>query len=453
MRYGVIGAGALGLPLALRLLERGNEVVVFERSAVPGGLASSFEVAEGVWLERFYHHLFASDRYAIRLIEEVGLGNDLLWLRPQTSTLLDGELRQLDSPMSLLRFDGLSAAARLRMGAALALLRATPHPVGMHDVSAARWLSTTMGPEAYGRIWEPLLRGKFEAAASDVSMAWFWARVHDRTARLGYIRGGFHRLYETLERRVVDRGGVVRAPTGVERITRNGSDLMVHTDAGEEGFDRVISTLPLRLTASLVPDVGDQLIARYPPPGALAAHCLILALERSLVPSYWVNVNDPGYPFVAVVEHTRLIADGSYGHPAIVYLGRYCTMDDALLSASPEEVVDAWAPSVARLNRDFERSWIRAAWSFSAPYAQPIVEPGFRRSIPPFETPMPNFYMASMFQVYPHDRGQNQSVRLANELNERLASLPSIRSRAGRHDRSGAIQGSNGRPFADVARS
>jgi protoporphyrinogen oxidase len=251
-------------------------------------------------------------------------------------------------------------------------------------------------------------------------MAWFWARVHDRTARLGYIRGGFHRLYETLERRVVDRGGLVRAPSNVERIERAGTGLTVHTDDGAQRFDRVVSTLPLRLTAKLVPDVGDELIGRYPPPGALAAHCLVLALDRSLVPSYWVNVNDPGYPFVAVVEHTRLIDDGLYGHPAIVYLGRYCPMDDPLLGASPEEVVDAWASSVVRLNPVFERSWIRAAWSFSAPFAQPIVEPRFRRSIPPFETPMPDFYMASMFQVYPHDRGQNQSIRLANELDRRL---------------------------------
>ena len=39
--------------------------------------------------------------------------------------------------------------------------------------------------------------------------------------------------------------------------------------------------------------------------------------------------------------------------------------------------------------------------------------------IPPLDTPVPNLYSANMFQVYPQDRGQNYSVKLAN----RLASL------------------------------
>lgn len=35
---------------------------------------------------------------------------------------------------------------------------------------------------------------------------------------------------------------------------------------------------------------------------------------------------------------------------------------------------------------------------------------------PPFETPIPGLYLANMFQVYPHDRGQNYSIALADRL-------------------------------------
>lgn len=77
MRYGVIGAGALGLTVALRLVQRGHDVTILERDTVPGGLAGSFEVAPGIWLEKFYHHLFKTDRSAVALIEEVGLGEAL----------------------------------------------------------------------------------------------------------------------------------------------------------------------------------------------------------------------------------------------------------------------------------------------------------------------------------------------------------------------------------------
>ena len=41
--------------------------------------------------------------------------------------------------------------------------------------------------------------------------------------------------------------------------------------------------------------------------------------------------------------------------------------------------------------------------------------------IPGFDTPLPGLFVANMFQVYPHDRGQNYSVELAERLIEHLA--------------------------------
>jgi hypothetical protein len=90
------------------------------------------------------------------------------------------------------------------------------------------------------------------------------------------------------------------------------------------------------------------------------------------------------------------------------------------MRASTEEVLGQYLPYVRRLNGDFSPDWIREKWSFAAPYAQPIVTTEFRAHIPPHETPIPNLYVANMFQVYPQDRGQNYSIRLANRLAEKL---------------------------------
>src|SRR6187551_1566036 len=127
-RIAVLGAGALGLTTAMRLAERGNQVTVIEREPLPGGLAAGFEIEPGVWLEKFYHHMFRSDRRAIALIGELGLGDRLIWKRPVTATLLDGQMHQLDSPTSLLRFSPLPITDRVRMGAALATLKAMSNP-------------------------------------------------------------------------------------------------------------------------------------------------------------------------------------------------------------------------------------------------------------------------------------------------------------------------------------
>lgn len=414
----VLGAGALGLSVALRLAQRGDPVTVIEAAPRPGGLAAGFEIEPGMWLEKFYHHLFRSDRRAIALIEELGLADHLEWRSPITATLRNGGIHQLDSAASVLRFGPLSVASRLRLGAGVAFLKAMPDPRLFEGRTAAAWISRWMGEAAYRTVWEPLLRGKFGAAAEEIAMPWFWARVHDRTQQLGYLRGGFQQMYERLAARVRQSGGEVRLGEAVQNIQRNADgSLSVKTDAGTETFQRVISTLAVRLTARLAPDLPDAWRDRHEWGRAYGAHCVILALRRPLLPSvYWLNVSDPGYPFMAVVEHTNLQPSAEYAGRHLVYLANYCPMDDPLLIQPLDATLDAFLPHLTRLNPAWDRTWLTDAWSFAAPFAQPIVTVDYRDHIPGFRTPVPGLLIASMFQVYPHDRGQNYSIALAERL-------------------------------------
>jgi protoporphyrinogen oxidase len=416
-RTAVLGAGALGLTVAMRLAQQGERVTVIEREPLPGGLAAGFEIEPGMWLEKFYHHLFRSDTRAIAIIEDLGLADRLEWRAPVTATLVDGRMHQLDSPMSLLRFSPLPVAARVRMGAALAVLKTMADPRLLEGRTAAGWLRRWMGDDGYSTVWEPLLRGKFGAAAPEIAMPWFWARVHDRTQQLGYLRGGFQQLYGSLAQRVRDAGGDVRFGESVSAIrTRDDGGLTVESDTGAETFDRVVSTFASRLTARLAPDLPDAWRERHEWGRAYGAHCLIVALDRPLTSVYWLNVNDPGYPFMALVEHTNFRSPTEHGGRHLVYLGNYRPMDDPLMSASKERVLAEFLPHLARINPSFDPSWVTEAWMFAAPFAQPIVSVDYREHIPPFRTPVPGLFVANMFQVYPHDRGQNYSIALAEQL-------------------------------------
>jgi protoporphyrinogen oxidase len=420
-RTAVLGAGALGLTVAHRLAARGEAVTVYEAEAQPGGLAAGFEIEPGMWLEKFYHHLFRSDRRAIALIEELGLGDRLEWKQPVTATLRQERMHQLDSPVSLLRFSPLPVVDRLRMGAALAALKAMPNTRLLEGRTAAAWLRRWMGPRGYETVWEPLLRGKFGDAAPEIAMPWFWGRVHDRTQALGYPRGGFQQVYAALDNRIRDAGGEMRFGASVMQVrSRRDGRVDVETDTGIEPFDRVVSTFATRLTAHLVPELPDAWRQRHAWGRAYGAHCLILALDRPLTSGYWLNVNDPGYPFMALVEHTNYMPASDYGGRHLVYLGNYRPMNDPLMTAPKESVLEEFLPHLERLKPTFDRSWVTDSWMFAAPFAQPIVTVDYRDHIPPLETPIPNLWIASMFQVYPHDRGQNYSIALAERLVERI---------------------------------
>jgi protoporphyrinogen oxidase len=124
---------------------------------------------------------------------------------------------------------------------------------------------------------------------------------------------------------------------------------------------------------------------------------------------------------MALVEHTNYLPASDYGGRHLIYLGNYRPMDDPLLRKTTEQAMAEFLPHLARINPAFDRAWVTEAWSFAAPYAQPIVTVDYREHIPPFDTPVPDLYLANMFQVYPQDRGQSYSIALANRLDRHLA--------------------------------
>jgi len=401
--------------VAVRLAQHGNEVVLYEREPVPGGLAAGFPLGNA-YLEKFYHHLFKTDRDAVELINEMGLGDRLVWRRPSTVMLRDGRLWPLDSAGAVLRFDPLPLRERLRMGAVTALLKVWPWYRVLEEDTASWWLSRWMGDAAFRSVWQPLLASKFGSFQNDIAMPWFWARVHYRTASLGYLRGGFQQLYDSLTFRLAAHQAQVRLGTEVRAIRREHGRLHVEADDGHEIFDRVVSTLPTRITMQLTPGLPEGYRDRFGGAKAYGAMCLILALSERLTRAYWINIGDSGYPFQPLVEHTNLMPSADYHGYHLLYLGNYLPMDSELMSASKEEVLAQFLPHLTALNPSFRQDWVRESWLYKAPFAQPIVTREFARTIPPHVTPLPGLFMANMFQIYPQDRGQNYSIRMANRL-------------------------------------
>ncbi len=427
-RTAILGGGALGLTLAYRLARSGAPVVVMEREGEAGGLAAGFPVGDGgIYLEKFYHHLFRTDKAAIALIEELGLGDKLYWGEPNSSLLYQGKpYRLAGSVGAIMAITPLSVPDRLRLGLAGLFLKMLPTPNLLEGRTAATWLRRWMGKPAYEVVWEPQLRGKFGDYADKIAMPWMWARIHCRTNSLGYLKGGFQALYQALVERIRTYGGEVRLCTTVDSVTSTGDgELLVKVGASEERYSQVISTLPSRITCRIAPDLPESFRARYEWGSAYGAHCLILALDRPLLTDvYWLSITDPGYPFLAAVEHTNYIPASEYGGRHLLYLGSYLPMDHPTMRATADEILERYVPHLARLNPGFSPDWILEKWNFVAPYAQPIVTTDYLEHIPPHETPIPHFYMANMFQVYPQDRGQNYSILLAERLAEKLLAMP-----------------------------
>ncbi len=427
-RTGVLGGGALGLTMAYRLAQAGDEVTVIEREPEPGGLAAGFRVGPS-YLEKFYHHLFRADHAAQNLIAELGLGDRLVWPQPITAWLIDDKIHQFDSPLSLLRYKPLPFADRIRTGVVGAYLKLEKSHTRFEGQTAEEWLRKWMGDRVYRVQWEPLFKSKFHDYSPDIAMSWFWSRIHLRSPRLGYLRGGFQQLYDRLAEEIGARDGQLYFGQSVTAISGDGDGsvcVRVKTAGAKDlRFDRVVSTLPTRLMLRLTEGLPEDYRERYDWGDALGAHCVVLELDRQYLGPrynnvYWLSINDASYPFLALVEHTNYMPPADYGGRHLLYLGNYLPMDHPLFTKSTDEVVAAFLPHLRRINPDFRDEWVTGAHAFAAPYAQPVVTTDYARHIPPHETPVPNLYMANMFQVYPQDRGQNYSIAMAERLARRL---------------------------------
>jgi protoporphyrinogen oxidase len=430
----VIGAGFCGLSAAYELVKCGVRVTVLEQEPEIGGLAGGFTV-NGARLEKFYHHWFTNDHYITELVHELGADDELVIRASRTGMFYANTLFRLSSPLDLLRFAPLPPLDRVRLGFLALRARRVRDWRQLENLSAAQWLRDMGGKKVYEVVWEPLLRGKFGIYAEEISAVWFWnklklrggSRGKDGGEQLAYYRGGFVALADRLAASIRSLDGEVRTNAAVTQLVISDKRCLGVIVAGELlPANVVIATPALPIIADLAaphltPDYAQSLRRiKY-----LANLCLVLELDRSLSETYWLNVNDPAFPFVGVIEHTNFEPSATYGGRHIVYLSKYLPETEAFFRMRDEDMLEYTLPHLQRMFPAFSREWIKGMHVWRARYAQPVVERHYSRLIPSYSTPIQGLYIVSMAQVYPEDRGTNYAVRegkyVAKLVNEALA--------------------------------
>jgi protoporphyrinogen oxidase len=427
----IVGAGFSGLAAAFELTKRGKTVTVLEAESHVGGLAAAFEVG-GEKLDRFYHHWFTNDVDVLRLIDELGL-NERIEISPtNTGMYYANNFFKLSTPLDLLNFTPLTFVDRVRLGLLVLRARRVKDWTCLEAKSAEEWLRELGGEDVYRIVWQPLLAGKFGPYAQHISAVWFWNKLKLRGGSRGksgeeqlmYFRGGFEHLAEALAERIRQLGGSVEIDAAVSSIDPADGLWNIATRRGAVWSDRVIATPALPLIA--------QMIQNWAPSGYLEALraieyignvCLVLELSRPLSATYWLNVNDPHFPFVGVIEHTNFQRPQQYSGRHIVYLSKYLPPTHPLYSMDADELLDYAMPFLCRMFPEFERDWILAHHLWRARWSQPIVRKHYGNLIPATDGPLEGFHICTMAQVYPEDRGTNYAIRDGRRLGARVATM------------------------------
>ncbi|GAA0646058.1 NAD(P)/FAD-dependent oxidoreductase [Salarchaeum japonicum] len=432
---GIVGGGIAGLAAARRLQAHGEDVRVFEASDALGGLAATYDTA-GDPIEKYYHHLSASEETIVDLIDDLGLSENLNWPIGKNAYYMDGTVHPLDKPWEILAYPHLSVYDTFR----LAMLTLEIDVRGgvpsfdtyenledFEDVPIKEFLleHTTRG--VYENFFEPLLNAKFGSRKEDVSAAWLLGRIKFRGERdllrgepLGYLDGGFGQL---LDRLVADVGreNIATNARVTEVSFADGAveSLSVETDGGTETHDVddvVVAAMPNVLEAL----TGYECDIEFQ-----GTVCSVISMDESLTDTYWLNIGDDA-PFGALIEHTNFIPQSNYGGEHLLYVPKYIqSPEEAVWQMDDDEVEELWLSGIEDLFPSFDResvNWIRTSRN---PRTAPVYERGYLDMVVPYDLAdevADGVYYAGMASraQYP-ERSLNGGIVAGYECAERIA--------------------------------
>jgi len=430
----ILGAGIGGMAAAYDLRLAGHQVTIYEAADTVGGLASGFKEPGWDWyVEKYYHHWFASDRHMLELIDELGWRDQVIFKRPYTVIYHEGKFYPFDSmftniPAFILRHYRLHEFVRI--GLVGLYLRLTNNWRPLERMTVDDWMRKWAGDRIYELMWEPLVIGKFgERNARQVNMAWLWARLKARTTRLGTFEGGFQGFANRFADRLKQMGVSIQLSTPVNRIEPQTAGLLtLTTPKAPAQFDQCLVTTSPSLLARLAPSLPPDYLSGLLSLKSMGAVVMVISLKQRLSPQgyYWYNLpKAAGFPFLALVEHTNFLPPEHFGGEHLVYAGDYLETDHEYFSLSQEELLERFIAVLPRINPDFKPDWVRKSWLFRTNYAQPVPFVNHSKNIPPIQTPIPGLYFASMSQVYPWDRGTNFAVEIGRRAAKMMLESPS----------------------------
>lgn len=416
----VIGAGVMGLACALKLLNKGHKVDIYEADDRVGGMAAHFDF-QGLNLERYYHFICKPDKDMFDLLDELDIAHTLKWTDTDMGYYYNGKMYDWGNPIALLKFPKLNLISKLRYGIHMFLATKRNNWSDLDKIEASVWIKKWIGQRAYDILWSRLFSLKFYTYKDNLSAAWIWSRIKRvGTSRksmfqeqMGYLEGGSETLLIALEKKIISLGGKIHLSSPTKRVNiTNNRVTTISVNNAEHQYDEVLSTIPLPYVSKMIPDLPRDYHSRFEQIQNMGVVCVIFRLKKAITHNFWLNVSDPNMEIPGIIEFSNLRPFDDH----VVYVPYYMPRDYPKFAKENDFFIKESRDYLKILNPELSDDDFIAEHASRYGFAQPVCQPGFSEILPPIKTPVDGLYIADTSYYYPEDRSISESVRIGAEM-------------------------------------
>lgn len=461
-KIAIIGSGFLGLTLALRLSEAGNQVTVFESASEIGGLASVWRIGKITW-DKHYHVTLLSDSHTRRVVEEIGLGEELEWVETKTGFYTDGKLVSMSNTLEFLKFPPLGLVSKFRLGGTIFYASRVKDWRALEKISVEDWLTRLSGRRTFEKMWRPLLKAKLGEAYRETSAAFIWATIQRMYAArnsglkkemFGYVRGGYARVLEKFAEHLSAKGVRVRLNERIEKIEKSVDGTIEVFNAKtpcreyaksvppalagglsaakfqianyksqaedqkpetENRFDKVILTCPSNVAAKICPQLTDEEKAKLENIKYQGIVCASVLMKKSLSDFYVTNITDAA-PFTGIIEMSALVDKREFGGSALVYLPKYVAPGDELFDKTDAEIEEKFLSALEKMYAQFSRADVLEFKISRVRQVFPIPTLNYSENVPSVKTSIENVFIVNSAQITNGTLNVNETIQLAEKF-------------------------------------
>ena len=437
-KWGIVGGGIMGMTLAHRLTQQGQQVTIFEAAPELGGLVSSWKMPTGsgknkeeIEWDKFYHVILLSDFRTRNILKDIGLEDKIEWVETKTGFYINGKLYSMSDTIEFLKFPTLNLIDKFRLGLTIIVASRIKNWKRLEKIPVTTWLKRWSGTNTYNKIWLPLLRAKLGESYTKTSAVFIWATIQRlygarrsglKKEMFGFVPGGYKVVIEAFKHTLLNESVQIRTNTSVTEV-KTGADnkpLIKLTDDSVESFDEVIVTLPSPIATRLCTGLSPNEIQKLNNIEYLGVICVAVLMDKPISDFYITNITDGRFPFTGIIEMTALVNKAYLDGHTLIYLPKYVSTEDPLFKQSDEEIRDYFISNFKNMYPLITDDNIKFAGVARAKHVITVAKLNYSETLPGIRTSVPNVYIVNTSHIIDGTLNVNETVRVAETKLEEI---------------------------------